>query len=55
MRLGSFSMDGMLRGRRGDLALRAVDVANQAVLRNYRLFLGAARTPTGLMDHNLRA
>jgi phenylacetate-CoA ligase len=51
MRLGSFSMDDMLRGRRAGIALRAADVANQAALRNYRLFLGAARTPTGLMDH----
>ena len=50
MRLGSFSMDDMLRGRRGDFALRAVDLANQAALHNYRLFLGAAKTPPGLMD-----
>lgn len=51
MRLGSFWMDDMLRGRRAGIALWAVDVANQAALRNYPLFLGAARTPTGLMDH----
>src|SRR4051794_37985329 len=50
MRTGSFSVDDLLNGRGGGVALRAVDLANQAALRNYRLFLHAARTPTGLMD-----
>ncbi|MDQ6601488.1 MAG: phenylacetate--CoA ligase family protein, partial [Chloroflexota bacterium] len=50
MRRGFLSTDQLLRGRGAGIALRAADLANQAALRNHRLFLRAAKTPPGLMD-----
>ncbi len=43
MRRGFLSTDQLLRGRGAGITLRAADLANQAALRNYRLFLRAAK------------
>ncbi len=50
MRIGFLATDDLPRGRGADLALRAADLANQAALRNERLFRRAAKTPLGVMD-----
>ena len=44
------SADRLLHGPRAAIALRAVDAINQAALRNYRLFLAAAKTRSGFLD-----
>ena len=49
MRIG-FLTDELLRDRGAGIALRAVDLANQAALHNERLFLRAAKTPPGMID-----
>jgi len=51
MRIGAFSMDELMRDPRAALTLYAADLANQAALRNHRLFLRAAKTPPGLVEH----
>src|SRR3981081_2128897 len=51
MRIGAFSTDELMRDPRAALTLSAADLANQAALRNDRLFLRAAKTPPGLVEH----
>lgn len=50
MRLPPLPIGATLRAARNGAMLRAADLANQAALRNYRLFLRAARTSLTLLE-----